>query len=122
MAYYAWSPIRGGTAEKPVNIARGDKVTQSDLHVSDADWDALLESGAIREKEFPAPGDFDGSVIDYLREKLNEAQAMSAVDEEEAASELAQIQNAATGTGETPEPVETSALSSSPSSSSGKSK
>jgi hypothetical protein len=105
MAFYAWSPIRGGTHDKPVNIARGEKVTQSDLGAGDADWNAYLESGAIREKEFPAPEDFDGSVIDYLREKLQEAQSLSAVDEEEAASELAVIQNAATASGELPEPV-----------------
>lgn len=91
MAYYAWSPIKGGTADKPVNIARGDKVSQSDLGVGDADWKALIESGAIREKQFPAPADYEGSVIDYLRDRLNEAQSLSAVDEEEAASELAAV-------------------------------
>lgn len=92
MAFYAWSPIRAGTAEKPINIDRGAKVTQSDLGVSDADWDALLEAGAVREKQFPAPKDYDGSVIDFLREQLQEAQSMSAVEEEEAASELAAVQ------------------------------
>jgi hypothetical protein len=91
MAYYAWSPIRGGTADKPVNIARGAKVTKDGLGVDDANWNALVESGAVREKEFPAPADYDGSVIDYLRDRLQEAQSLSAVDEEEAASELAAV-------------------------------
>lgn len=95
MAFYAWSPIRGGTADKPVNIDRGDNVTQSGLGVSDADWNALIEAGAVREKEFPAPKDYDGSVIDWLREKLAEATSMSAVDEAEVASELEKVQDAA---------------------------
>lgn len=91
MAYYAWSQIKGGTADKPVNIARGEKVTKDTLGVTDADWKALVDSGAVRDKEFPAPKDYEGSVIDYLRDKLQEAQSMSAVDEEEAASELAAV-------------------------------
>lgn len=96
MAFYAWSPIKGGTADKPVTIARGDKVTKDALGVSDADWNAMVEAGAIREKEFPAPSDYDGSVIDWLREKLQEATSMSAVDEEEVASELAAVQESQT--------------------------
>lgn len=98
MAFYAWSTIKGGTADKPVTVERGDSVTQKDLGVNDADWAALLEAGSVREKKFPAPKDYEGSVIDYLREQLEEAS--SAVDEEELASELAKV-NA-------PEPVQSS--------------
>lgn len=93
MAYYAWSPIKGGTADKPVTVARGESVSKSDLGVSDADWQALIDAGAIRDKKFPAPKDYEGSVIDYLRDQLREAQSVSAVDEEEAASELAAVSN-----------------------------
>lgn len=94
--YYAWSQIRGGTAEKPVIVDRGDKVTKTDIGVDDANWEALIESGAVRDKEFPAPKDYEGSVIDYLREKLQEAQSMSgAVEEEEASSHLASVAAAA---------------------------
>lgn len=93
---YAWSPIRGGTADKPVNIERGAKVKQTDLGVSDADWKALIDSGAIRGKPCPAPADYDGSVIDYLRDKLEEAQALSGVEVEEAASDLATVMQAGT--------------------------
>jgi hypothetical protein len=89
--YYAWSPIRGGDAEKAVNIKRGEKVTQSQLGVDDAEWQGLIDSNAVRSKEFPAPADYEGSALDYLREKLEEAQAASAVEEEEAASELASV-------------------------------
>lgn len=112
--YYAWSPIKGGTAEKPVTVDRGDKVTKDALGVDDENWKALIEAGAVRDKEFPAPADYEGSVIDYLREKLQEAQAMSgAVEEEEVASQLATVQAAA-------EPSEAPAEASSSSSSSGK--
>lgn len=94
--YYAWSPIKGGTPEKPVSIDRGAKVTKDALGVDDDNWTALIESGAVRDKEFPAPKDYDGSVIDYLREKLQEAQAMSgSVEEEEVASQLATVAAAA---------------------------
>jgi len=94
--YYAWSPIRGGTAEKPVTIDRGDKVTKDALGIDDANWAALVESGAVRDKEFPADKDYEGSVIDFLRDKLLEAQSMSgAVEEEEAASQLATVAAAA---------------------------
>lgn len=106
--YYAWSPIKGGTAEKPVAIGRGDKVTKDALGVGDDDWNALVESGAVRDKEFPAPADYEGSVIDWLREKLQEAQAMSgAVEEEEVASQLATVQAAAEPS-EAPEPSSSS--------------
>lgn len=91
MAHHAWSDIKGGTADKPVTIARGEEVTQSKLGVNDAEWQELLNSGAIREKKFPAPEGFDGSAVDFVRQELQEATAMSSVDEEEAASELAQI-------------------------------
>jgi hypothetical protein len=111
--YYAWSPIKGGTAEKPVTVDRGDKVSQSDLGVDDANWAALVESGAVRDKEFPAPADYEGSVIDYLRDKLAEAQAASgAVEEEEASSQLAAVAAAAEPS-VAPEPATSSSSSSS---------
>lgn len=91
MAHYAWTDIKAGTAEKPITAKRGDEVSKSKLGVSDEDWEAMLESGAVREKKFPAPQDFEGSAVDYIRQQLQEATAMSGIDEEEAASELAQI-------------------------------
>jgi hypothetical protein len=92
MAYYAWSDIRGGTADEPVNVARGAEVTQSKLGVGDAEWEELKASGAVRDKKFPAPDDFEGSAVDYLRQQLQEATSMSGVAEEEAIAELAHIE------------------------------
>lgn len=111
--YYAWSPIRGGTLEKPVTVARGDKVTKDALGLDDENWAALIESGAVRDKEFPAPGDYEGSVIDFLRDKLAEAQmASGAVEEEEASSQLAAVAAAAEPS-VAPEPPSSSSSSSS---------
>lgn len=97
MAYYAWSDIRGGTAEKPVNVARGEEVSKSKLGVPDEEWDALVRGGSVREKKFPAPADFEGSAVEYLRQQMQEATAMSSIDEEEAASELAKVSEAEGG-------------------------
>src|SRR5262245_41388699 len=97
MAHYAWSDIRGGTAEKPVLVTRGSKVTQSELGLSDANWQEMLDSGAVRDKQFPAPDDYQGSALDYLRDQLAEAQAVSPLDEEEAVVELAALETAPEG-------------------------
>lgn len=98
---YAWSDIKGGTAKTPINIKRGEEVTQSKLGVEDAEWAELLRSGAIRPKPFPAPEDFDGSAVDFVRQQLQDATEMSsAMDEEEAASTLRDIEEA-----QQPEPI-----------------
>lgn len=93
MAFYAWGPIKHSSPEGKVKlIGRGDRVAKSDLPgLSDADWEAMIESGAIKEKQFPAPKGYEGSAIDYLRDSLREAQAVSQVDEEEALGELAEV-------------------------------
>jgi nitrogen regulatory protein PII-like uncharacterized protein len=98
MPYYAWSEIRHTDSDgKHTVVARGEKVEKSKFKgMSDADWQAMVDGGSIREKPFPAPEDYDGSAIDYLRDQLQEAQAVSTVDEEEAASELVEVQAEAT--------------------------
>lgn len=101
MALYAWSDIRHATSEegkpsKEVFIARGSKVSKGDLPgLTDADWNAMLSSGAVRDRPFPAPDDYPGSALDYLRDQLAEAQAVSPLDEEEAVVELAAVEKAA---------------------------
>src|SRR3989304_6817308 len=90
-AHYEWSPIRAGTADKPIDIERGDQVSKSDLKLSDADWQALIDAGSIRTKQFPAPKNFPGSAGAFVRQQLREATEMSAAEEEEAAFELAHI-------------------------------
>jgi len=90
--YYAWSPVKAGTTDEPKSVARGEKVSQSSLGLNDADWQALVDSGAVRDRPFPAPDDYQGSALDYLRDQLAEAQTVSPVDEEEAVVELANLE------------------------------
>lgn len=93
MAWYAWSGIKhtDGKGNTKV-IARGEKVVKSDLPgITDANWQAMIDAGTLRDRQFPAPEGYDGSAIDFLRESLQEAQAVSPVDEEEAAAELEEI-------------------------------
>ncbi len=90
--HYAWSQIQGGSEEKPVKVARGSKVTASNLGISEQEFEAHILAGAIREKPFPAPDDYQGSAVDYLREQLAEAQLTSALDEAEAVAELAIVE------------------------------
>jgi len=98
MAHYAWSEIRHADKEGKVTVVlRGEKVAKTDFKgLTDADWNAMLTSGSIREKPFPAPAGYEGSAIDYLRESLEEAQSSGTIDEEEAVSKLVEVQAEAT--------------------------
>ena len=54
--YYAWSVFHAernewGQPTKTINC--GETVSKSDLDVSDADWDYLVETGAVREQPYP---------------------------------------------------------------------
>lgn len=95
MALYAWSDIKGGTLEKPVAIPRGSKISKGDLPgILDSDWNAMLDAGSIRDRPFPAPEDYSGSALDFLRDQLAEAQVVSPLEEEEAVVELAAVEKA----------------------------
>jgi hypothetical protein len=54
--YYAWNtfPVEwddyGSVTKK---VMPGDTVAQSDLNVSDEEWESLIESGAVSEDEYP---------------------------------------------------------------------
>lgn len=94
MAHYAWSRIR---TEKKV-VERGEQVTKSGLGVSDEQWAQMLAGGSIRSKPFPAPKGYSGSAVDFIREQLREAESMSAIDEEEAVSELKKVEEVGSST------------------------
>lgn len=71
---YAWSPILAG--EK--SAAMGDKVTKASLGVEDADFNAMVEAGSIRSYPVPdLPENFQGSVVDHLRDEIRQATDMS---------------------------------------------
>lgn len=100
---YAWTPILAGGEVKTVKgpggvernvvqsrnrIAVGEKVDKAMLLEGsmnpDADWDAYVESGAIRPYPFPEGLDASSteSPLDYLRRQLREA-AEAEVSEEQ---------------------------------------
>lgn len=71
---YAWAPIDAG--EKQFKL--GDSVSAGDLDVDDREFQALVDSGAVREYEPPKlPDTYQGSILDFVREKR------AAADEEE---------------------------------------
>ena len=91
MAYYAWSAIQAGTLENPIAIARGAKVTAKDLGIPAAEFQALVDSGAVRDKPFPAPKGYEGSAIDYLRDQL--AEASSSIEEASAQFNVEELES-----------------------------
>ena len=93
--YYVWSKVIGSDKdENPVTFDRGEKVTQTTLNVSSTEFQAMVDSGAIRPKPYPAPDDFNGSAVDYLREQLREATSVSesSVEEAEALHDLSELE------------------------------
>jgi hypothetical protein len=83
MAHYAWSPIKYGTnTDKDGNVtgekvlAAGDSVDPKKLGVDQANFDALVESGAVREYAYPdMPDAYQGSPVDFLREQAADVAA-----------------------------------------------
>lgn len=79
---YAWSRF-----QKSVNewgrveewIEPGDEISQSDLGVNDEEWQSLIDSGAVREEEYP---DIDRQTTpaDYYKANPDEAPEVN-VDE-----------------------------------------
>ena len=105
--YYVWSKIQHGQTVPKADekgawesqitvIDRGEKITKKDLPgLSDEDWNGLIESGSIRATPVPIPSDYEGSVLDYMKEQLQELQgAADALDEAEVKSELADVEKA----------------------------
>lgn len=93
--YYAWSKINGTDKDgEPLITERGEKVTQTSLNVDAKEFQAMVDSGAIRPKPFPAPDDFQGSAVDYFREQLREVTAASdeTIEEAEAIHELSELE------------------------------
>jgi hypothetical protein len=76
MAYYAWGPIRAGTAEKPVNVKYGDTVTADKLSIAKEEFAALVESRAVRDTKPPElPDEWQDSPINFLRKQAADAEA-----------------------------------------------
>lgn len=75
--YYAWSPIHGSPDAdgKAKVIKLGDSVSKSDVE-DDADWDYLIEAGAIRTQQYPDDLGSGESPNDQWRRKMAELGAM----------------------------------------------
>lgn len=77
MTHYAWSnfPVeRNEFGQTTKTIKAGDEVSQSDLNVSDEDWEELLEVGAVREEKYPdvEPGQSPAEYMAAHPEELEE--------------------------------------------------
>ena len=84
---YAWSPILAG--DKSAKF--GDEVTASGLGISKEDFEELVTSGAVRTKKPPKlPDGYQGSVIDFLREQIREAELEAGATLDEASLESMQ--------------------------------
>jgi hypothetical protein len=85
-SYYAWSNF---TTEDGEAVAPGDTVTQAQLGLSDEDWEALVEGGAVREEEWPIlDPNFQGSPNEWTQqEAAKEAEGLPTYEEEQKAAE-----------------------------------
>ena len=85
MAYYAWSNF---TTEDGEAVAPGDTVTQQQLGLNDEDWEALVESGAVREEEWPIlDPNFQGSPEEWKKQEANKvAEGLPTYEEEQKAA------------------------------------
>lgn len=81
---YAWSPIQAG--DKSAKF--GDQVTAEKLGISKEDFEALVDSKAVRPVKPPQlPEGYQGSVIDFYREKAKEAALEAGMDIDQASLE-----------------------------------
>lgn len=71
--YYAWTEIKGSN----IVIPRGDKVTAAKLEIKEVEFQAMIDAGAIRTKQYPVPDGYQGSAIDYMRDQLREATSVA---------------------------------------------
>lgn len=69
--YWAWSNVLTIDEDgKPTTTRRGSKVTASGLGISADEFQDKIDSGAFKDKEFPAPDDYEGSALDWYRDQL----------------------------------------------------
>lgn len=72
--FYAWSRFIGEREQDSGIVTKwimeGDKVSQSDLGVSDEEWQDLVKSGAVREAEYPVPKGSTDSPNDHYKRQM----------------------------------------------------
>lgn len=87
MTYYAWTVIQNGVERdttdptvilKRTTIPYGEEVSADSLDIDDAEFQALIDSGAVRQYAPPdMPSSFSGSPLDYLRLQARQAEELS---------------------------------------------
>lgn len=93
---YAWSKFKKETNEwgqVKSWIMPGDEVSQSDLDVSDEEWEGLIASGAVREDEYPStdPGQ---SPAEYYKAHPDEAPTVNVDETTPSAEAMPVLENA----------------------------
>jgi len=91
MGHYAWTnfPVERDEWGKTTKMIKpGDSVSQSDLGVSDEEWEDLISVNAVSEDEYPDIPDHM-SPAEYLRDK-----AAADAEAEDAKAYLAQYEEA----------------------------
>jgi hypothetical protein len=79
----AWSTFRTEVNEfgQPTKtIDPGEEVSQSDLGISDEEWQGLIDSGAVRAEEYPEDLPDDMSPAEHFRQQEAEVAAGTADD------------------------------------------
>lgn len=78
---YAWSPIRYGGKGDPETgaisdvqvVEAGDEVDAGKLGISDEEFEALVESGAVREEKYPENIPAGMSAMQFIRQQAMDA-------------------------------------------------
>jgi hypothetical protein len=73
--YYAWTnfTVVDENGKRTGTVQPGDTVTAADLGVSDEDFQAYVDSGAIRTVPYPDMGNFPGSPVELAKAQLEAA-------------------------------------------------
>ena len=89
--YYAWSKFNTEVNEfgQPTEtVMPGEEISQKDLDISDEDWAALVESGAVSTEEYPEDLPDGMSPAEFYRAQAAEVAAGTADDDTVEAVEL----------------------------------
>lgn len=83
---YAWSPI----LNQKKNVKVGEEVSESDLDISEDEWDYLVQSGSVRPQKYPSHD--DGSPVSISPTQHLHEQAAKLADGGYTAEELEAVQ------------------------------
>ena len=86
--YFAWTPILVGkkgettgdkTAIEAKTVKVGEQVSASSLGVSDDDFEEMVNSGAVREYEYPdLPKGYPDSPINFMKDQIRKIELAAA--------------------------------------------